>query len=93
MPTGSAREERPERDLDVVIFGATGFVGRLVAQRLAAADLDGLRIGLAGRSHERLTTVQRTLGVSWPLLVADSLDDAAMARLAGSARVVISSMW
>lgn len=92
MPTGSAREERPERDLDVVIFGATGFVGRLVAQRLAAADLDGLRIGLAGRSHERLTTVQRTLGVSWPLLVADSLDEAAMARLAGSARVVISTV-
>ena len=43
-----------ERGLDIVVFGATGFVGRLVAGYLAEHAPDGVRIGLAGRSEERL---------------------------------------
>src|ERR1700753_300844 len=43
-----------ERELDVVVFGATGFVGRLVAEYLAEHAPAGTRIGLAGRSEERL---------------------------------------
>ena len=42
-----------DRELDVVVFGATGFVGRLVAGYLAGHAPDGVRIGLAGRSEER----------------------------------------
>ena len=45
------------RDLDLVLFGATGFVGKLTAGYLAAAAPDGARIGLAGRSQERLERV------------------------------------
>ena len=43
-----------ERELDVVVFGATGFVGRLVAEYLGQHAPAGTRIGLAGRSLERL---------------------------------------
>jgi short subunit dehydrogenase-like uncharacterized protein len=39
-------------DADITIFGATGFVGKLVAGYLAGAA-SGLRIALAGRSAER----------------------------------------
>jgi short subunit dehydrogenase-like uncharacterized protein len=37
-------------DLDVALFGATGFVGALVAEHLARTAPEGGRIGLAGRS-------------------------------------------
>ena len=40
-----------DRDFDVVVFGATGFVGRLVASYLARHAPGGLRIGFAGRSE------------------------------------------
>ncbi|MET0966674.1 MAG: saccharopine dehydrogenase NADP-binding domain-containing protein [Nakamurella sp.] len=81
-----------ERELDIALFGATGFVGRLVAERLAAAEIGGLRIGLAGRSSDRLEAVQKSLGTDWPLLAADSHDPETIERLARSARVVVSTV-
>ena len=58
-----------DRELDVVVFGATGFVGRLVAGYLAGHAPGGVRIGLAGRSARRLADVRarlRRLGRCWP---------------------------
>jgi len=42
------------REHDVVLFGASGFVGRLIAAHLADAAPPGTRIALAGRSAARL---------------------------------------
>jgi short subunit dehydrogenase-like uncharacterized protein len=84
-----------QRDLDLVVFGATGFVGRLVAEHLAGHAPDGVRIGLAGRSREKLEAVRAELGSAaetWPLVVADAGDRASMQRLAASARVVITTV-
>jgi short subunit dehydrogenase-like uncharacterized protein len=84
-----------ERDLDVVVFGATGFAGRLAARYLASHAPAGLRIGLAGRSERRLGDVRATLGAAasaWPLLVADSADPASLTALAHAARVVVSAV-
>jgi len=84
-----------DRELDVVVFGATGFVGRLVAGYLGDHAPDGARIGLAGRSAERLADVRARLGAAasaWPLLVADSADSESLAALARSARVVASTV-
>ena len=53
-----------DRDLDVVVFGATGFAGRLVAEYLAGHALAGVRIGLAGRSSQRLAAVRDRLGAA-----------------------------
>jgi len=64
-----------DRELDVVVFGATGFAGRLVAGYLAGHAPGGVRIGLAGRSARRLADVRAGLGEAasaWPLLAADS---------------------
>jgi short subunit dehydrogenase-like uncharacterized protein len=84
-----------DRELDVVVFGATGFTGRLVAGYLAAHAPAGVRVGLAGRSADRLAGVRAELGeaaAAWPLVVADSADPASLAALARAARVVVSTV-
>jgi len=66
-------------ELDVVVFGATGFTGRLVAGYLAARAPADVRVGLAGRSEKRLADVRSQLpaaAAAWPLLVDDSADPA-----------------
>src|SRR6516225_11923357 len=62
------------REFDIVLYGATGFVGKLTAEYLARAGV-GARIALAGRSPDRLRAVRDTLGESardWPVLAADA---------------------
>ncbi len=82
-------------DLDVVVFGATGFVGRLTAQHLAQHAPEGTRIGLAGRSVERLRALRTELGVraaEWPLLVADVTDEQSLVELARTTKVVATTV-
>ncbi|TKD05037.1 saccharopine dehydrogenase family protein [Polyangium fumosum] len=88
-----------EREYDVVLFGATGFTGRLVAHYLAETSRKTpLRWALAGRSKGKLEGVQREIasvlppGSSLPLLEASSDDAASLARLARSARVVLTTV-
>ncbi len=82
------------RELDIVVYGATGFVGKLTAHYLARAGA-GARIGLAGRSAERLGTVRDGLGAAaqdWPILIADAAEPATLAAMAARTRVVISTV-
>lgn len=80
---------------DIVVHGASGFVGRLTAEYLrdhAPRDVD---IALSGRSASRLERVRDDLGgvaADWPILVADNASDADMARLAAATRVVASTV-
>jgi short subunit dehydrogenase-like uncharacterized protein len=81
--------------LDVVVFGATGFVGRLVAAHLADHAPAGARIGLAGRSEERLASLRAGLGptaADWPLLIADTRDSGSLADLAAATRVLATTV-
>ena len=80
------------RDHDIVVYGASGFVGVLVAQYLAGHAPAGTRIALAGRSEAKLAEVGQRIGVDWPILVADAADDAALARIAAATRVVITTV-
>jgi short subunit dehydrogenase-like uncharacterized protein len=83
------------REFDIVLFGATGFVGRLTAADLAEGEPSGARIALAGRSRERLTAVRDGLGpaaADWELLVADASDATAMAGLARRTKVVLTTV-
>ena len=80
------------RDCDLVLFGATGFVGRLVARRLAELELGELRVGLAGRTPAKLQALSDELGVDWPLIVADSSDTGSLAELARRSRVVVTTV-
>ena len=80
------------RDHDIVLLGASGFVGGFTARHLARSAPDGVRIAVAGRSAPRLRHVTEQLGVDWPSLVVDTRDDAAVARLAASTSVVATTL-
>ncbi|WP_100498088.1 saccharopine dehydrogenase family protein [Geodermatophilus chilensis] len=85
----------PARTHDLVVYGATGFVGRLLAAYLADAAPAGLRIALAGRSLSRLEQVRGELPAAargWPLVEADSTDEASLAALAASTRVLATTV-
>jgi len=83
------------RELDVVVFGASGFVGRLVAEFLAQQPRSGVRFGLGGRSSDRLRAVRDGLGeaaADWPIVVADTSDADSVTALARSTRVVATTV-
>ncbi len=83
------------RPFDIVLFGATGFVGRQAALYLAqkARDLPDLRWALAGRDRAKLDALAASLqhaAAAPSVIVADALDGTALAALAKSTRVVAS---
>jgi short subunit dehydrogenase-like uncharacterized protein len=83
------------RPHDVVIFGATGFVGQLVAEYLAEHAPDGVRIALAGRSRQRLVEVRAALPArarDWPLVVADVADPSSLQEMAASTTALASTV-
>ena len=78
------------RDHDVVLFGATGFTGRLTAEYLAARA--GVRWALAGRNAEKLAALRDRIRADVPILVADSTDAVSLRRVAERAHVVATTV-
>ncbi|KJL45674.1 saccharopine dehydrogenase family protein [Microbacterium trichothecenolyticum] len=81
-----------DRDHDIVLLGASGFVGRYTARHLARSAPDGVRIAIAGRSTARLDDVRRELAVDWPIIEVDTSDDAAVGRVAASTSVIATTV-
>jgi saccharopine dehydrogenase (NAD+, L-glutamate forming) len=87
-----------ERAHDLVLFGATGFAGKLTAEYLARHAPQPVRWALAGRNREKLEMVRAELAVidpalsSLPLLEADAADEAAVRRVAGDTRVLATTV-
>jgi short subunit dehydrogenase-like uncharacterized protein len=80
------------RDFDIVLFGASSFVGRLTAEYLSRSAPDGVRVALAGRSRARLDELAARLGTGWPVLVADVGEPGALAGLASATRVLATTV-
>jgi short subunit dehydrogenase-like uncharacterized protein len=85
------------RSLDVIAFGATSFVGKILCRHLL--DLFGthgeLKWAAAGRSKAKLEALRDSLGVKageLPLIVADAADEASLRKLCASTRVVVSTV-
>ena len=83
-----------DRRLDVVVFGATSFVGEILCRHLVERHgTDGpLRWAIAGRSATKLDAVARSTGADVERIVADAADADALADLAGATRVVVSTV-
>jgi short subunit dehydrogenase-like uncharacterized protein len=92
MPT-----PRAQRAHDLVLFGATGYTGRLVAERIAHSG-EKLRWALAGRDRTKLEHVRAALAAQvpecadLPLLVGDAMDAKAMDAIAGATKVVCTTV-
>ena len=82
------------REFDIVLYGATGFVGKLTAEYLARAG-GNARIALAGRSADRLLAIRETLGESaqsWQVLTADASSPSTLDAMAARTQVVITTV-
>lgn len=83
------------REHDLVLLGATGFTGGLVAQYLAASAPQHLNVALAGRDESALRARRAQLpgrARQWPVLAASAEDADALARLAGSCRLMLTTV-
>jgi short subunit dehydrogenase-like uncharacterized protein len=85
-----------ERSFDLIVFGATGFTGHLVAEYVQATygAAGELRWALAGRDAAKLARVRDAIGAraTLPLLTADALDVEALAALAARTRVILTTV-
>jgi short subunit dehydrogenase-like uncharacterized protein len=89
----NAKRAFTHRSYDVVLYGATGFVGRQTVAHFAA-HANGVRWALAGRSAEKLEQVRQACGpgaAGAGIIVADAADTKALDALAGQAVVVLST--
>jgi len=82
---------------DLIVFGATSFVGQILTRYLAEhyGTQGTLKWAIAGRSEAKLAALRNSLGLAagrLPLLVADAADEAALRRLCNGTRVVISTV-
>ncbi|MFL9841021.1 saccharopine dehydrogenase NADP-binding domain-containing protein [Sphingomonas sp. ST-64] len=83
------------REFDLIVYGATGFTGRLVAEYLAQRYGDGsLSWAMAGRSLTKLQAVRDEIGAAadTPLLTANADDPAALRALTARAKVVLTTV-
>lgn len=85
-----------QRDLGIVVYGATGYTGKLVAEYLGQQyGVNGaVPWALAGRSQEKLEAVRDELGLSseLPLVLADANDPESIASLARRAQVILTTV-
>src|SRR6266851_538939 len=81
---------------DIVVYGATGFTGQLVAEYLAAhyRDDSNLKWAMAGRSRDKLAAVRDAIGApsDTPLIVADAGDPASLNAMVAQAKSIITTV-
>ena len=81
---------------DIVVYGATGFTGQLVAEYLAAHYKDdaNLKWAMAGRSKDKLASVRDAIGApaDTPLIVADAGDPASLKAMVDQTKSVVTTV-
>ena len=87
---------KSKRDLGIVIYGATGYTGRLVVEyfnRQYGVDGD-ISWAMAGRSLDKLISVRDELGVdeSVPLVVADAADQQSLEAMVQRAAIILTTV-
>ncbi|WP_033073447.1 saccharopine dehydrogenase family protein [Sphingopyxis sp. MWB1] len=85
------------REYDIIVYGATGFTGRLVAEYLAhhyAGRADAPKWAMAGRSEAKLAEVRDLIGApkDTPLVIADASDPASLDAMAERSKVVLTTV-
>ncbi len=86
-----------DTEFDIIIYGATGYTGRLVAEYLSnhyGEDSTGPKWAMAGRSQEKLEAVRDEIGApaNTPLVVANADDDADLEAMCARTKVVLTTV-
>ena len=86
----------PAAEFDIIVYGATGFTGRLVAEHLARRYGSGgeIKWAMAGRSLEKLQAVRDEIGApkDTPLVVADAADAASLEAMVGRGKAILTTV-
>lgn len=86
----------PNAEFDIIVYGATGYTGRLVAEHLAQRYGVGgeVKWAMAGRSADKLAQVRDEIGApkDTPLVVADANDPAQLKAMVGRAKAIITTV-
>lgn len=78
---------------DIVIFGATSFVGQILCQYMVAQYPEGeIAWAAAGRSQSKLNSVVKSLKQNIPTIIADSDDEMLLRYMAEQSKVIISTV-
>src|SRR6266566_3525086 len=87
---------KPSSKFDIIVYGATGFTGQLVAEYLSTHYRgDGsLKWAMAGRSLDKLASVRDAIGAAadTALIVADASDPASLKAMVDQTKSVISTV-
>ena len=80
------------REFDIIVYGATGYTGRLVAEYLK--DKTGLKWAMAGRSADKLAEVRNLIGAAaeTPLIIADASDPTSLEDMVKRTKVVLTTV-
>ena len=83
-----------DREYELIVYGSTGYTGRLVAEYLQAEYGDDVKWAMAGRSMDKLKTVRSEMGLpdSIDLIVADSSDSDSLTALCRKTKAVITTV-
>jgi short subunit dehydrogenase-like uncharacterized protein len=84
---------KQDAEFDLVVYGASGFVGRLICEHLVnRTNAPPLRWAMAGRNADKLHAVRNEIGAEGiPLIGAQSEDDASLRSMASRTRAVLSA--
>ncbi len=86
----------PKAEFDIIVYGATGFTGRLVAEYLAQTYGVGgeIKWAMAGRSADKLAQVRDEIGApaSTPLIIADAGDAASVKAMVDATKAVLTTV-
>lgn len=84
------------KEFDLVVYGATGYTGRLVAEYLVQRHgaEPSLKWAMAGRSHGKLLETRGEIDPleATPLIVADASDPASLKAMAARAKCVVTTV-
>src|SRR5262245_3489444 len=80
------------REFEVVVYGASGFTGRLVAEYLQPAYGANVAWAMAGRDRAKLEAVRGEIGANVPIIIASASDPASLEAMARRTKVVLTTV-
>lgn len=80
------------REFEIIVYGASGFTGRLVAENIQRTYGDQVKWAMAGRDQAKLEGIKAEIGANVPVIVVNARDSAALQSMAARTKVVLTTV-